>query len=422
MLVIMLFLAQSRLLITEVMSNVRGSEQTCGDRNEFIEIYNDSPDTIDIADYFISDLDVTPDEICAWENDSLLIKYPGVCIHSTMVPPYSYALILDREYASSDTSGGNGQPYDIPDSTLILTTDDTTIGDGLASNDPLLLFSAVDACTTSFGTPFDSLDLFPSDPGDGISWERIEISVPDEADNWHPSLDPSGCTPGRENSTTQAFDLAVEENSIIYIPALVKKGEDLRIQVWIKNYGLRPTADYELTIFDDVNNDSVCQTNELLVKMTGAMVNAFDSTLLMHEYQHPAQGKHNIGYQIDFPLDKNPVNNMVFKEILVVNDISELALSPLIFSPDNDGQDDRLQIDYRLPQAGGSLSVLIYDTRGKLVKSILRKEESTTDRGTIFWDGSGSKGPIMSGMYIVYLEYEFNNHLTRAKKTAVLAR
>ncbi|OGC43370.1 hypothetical protein A2Y85_08450 [candidate division WOR-3 bacterium RBG_13_43_14] len=420
---VLLFLwAQSQLLITEVMSNVRGSEQTCGDRNEYIEIYNNSPDTIDLASYFITDFDVIPDELHPWENESILVKYPNVRIHSTILYPYSYALILDREYVSSDTSGGHGQLYDIPDSTLIMTTDDTTIGDGLANSDPLLLFSEMQACTTSFGTPFDSLDCFPSDPGDGISWERIDIQIGDEINNWYPSLDPDGCTPGRENSTTQAFDLAVEENSIFYIPAIVKKGEDLRIQIWVKNYGLRPTDDYDLAVFDDINNDRMYQSGELLSRMQGVLINAFDSTLLICEYKHPSQGKHSIGFQVEFLLDKKMENNITFKELLVVNDISELAVNPAIFTPDNDGQDDLLQIDYRLPQAGGSLTILIYDTRGKLVQYIVKKEECMIDQGTIFWDGMGLHGPLMSGMYIVYLEYEFNHRLTRAKKMAVLAR
>lgn len=422
MLVIILFWAQSRMLITEVMSNVRGSEQTCGDRNEFIEIYNNSADTIDLADYFITDLDVTPDEICPWDNDSILIRYPSVRIHSTVIFPHAYALILDREYTSSDTSGGNSQPYDIPDSTLILTTDDTTIGDGLSGNDPLLLFSSNDACTTSFGTPFDSLDLFPSDPGDGISWERIDIEIGDEAGNWHPSLAFNGCTPGSENSTTQAFDLGVEANSIYFIPALLKKGEDLRIQMWVKNYGLRTIEDYDLVIFDDLNYDSLFQAGELLIRSPGVSVNAFDSTLLIHEYQHPTQGRHIIGFQLDYPLDKNPANNTAFKELLVVSEISELAISPLIFTPDNDGRDDQLQIDYRLPQAGGSLTILIYDTRGKQVCSILKNHECSVDQGTVLWDGAGQKGTLNSGIYVVYLEYELNSRLTRAKKTAVLAR
>ncbi len=422
MLTLILISIQSPILITEVMSNVKGPEQTCGDRNEYAEIFNNSADTIDLASYFITDFDANPDEIYPWEDELILIKYPHVRIHSTLIYPYSYALIMDREYVSSDTIGGNVQPYEIPDSSLILTTDDTAIGNGLANNDPLLLYSVVDACSTTFGTPFDSLDSFPSDPGDGVSWETIDLQIGDEKSNWHPSLDTAGCTPGRENSTTQAYDLAVEERSIIHSPAVGRTGEDLRIQVWIKNYGLRPADDYDLMIFDDLNNDSVCQSTELLIKMPGAPVNALDSIMLTHAYKQPSQGRHLIGYQVEFPPDKREENNIAFKEFMVLGDISELILSPAIFTPNNDGKDDFLQIDYRLPQPGGLLTISIYDTRGRLVQYVIRKEKCTLVQGTVFWDGKAAGGPLARGMYIVYLEYELNHHAARVKRAAVLAR
>jgi len=196
----------SPIILSEVMSNVKGAESTCGDRNEFVEIFNQNPDTIDLSSYFIYDFDVIPDEIYPWEDSLILINYPNVRINSTLIYPCTYALILDREYTSSDTTGGNVQPYDIPDSTLILTTDDTTIGNGIANNDALLLYSEVDACTSSFGTPYDTLDDFPCDPGDGISWERICLTLPDTITNWHICIDPSGCTPGRENSVVNVSE------------------------------------------------------------------------------------------------------------------------------------------------------------------------------------------------------------------------
>ena len=217
MLLLLLVIANSPIVISEVMSNVKGSESTCGDRNEFVEIYNLSADTIDLSTYYIYDYDVIPDEIFPWEDESILINYPGVRINSTHIYPYSYALILDREYTSSDTSGGNVQPYNIPDSTLILTTDDTTIGNGIQNNDPLILYSEIEACTTSFGTPDDSLDNFPYDPGDGISWERINLALPDTITNWHPSIDSSGCTPGRENSVVSVEEASRAVPAIEYI-------------------------------------------------------------------------------------------------------------------------------------------------------------------------------------------------------------
>ena len=422
MLVLIVLIANSPVMITEVMSNVLGSEASCGDRNEYVELYNNSPDTVDLADFFLYDFDVLADLICSWDNDSILINYPAVRIHSTLVYPFSYAVILDREYTKDDTTGGNMQPYDFPDSTLILTTDDTTIGDGLANNDPLLLYSTIHACTSSFGTPYDTLDGFPSDPGDGISWELIDLSVPDSISNWHPCMDSSGGTPGRENSTMTAFDLALHEQSIIFFPATLNAGDDVTMEMFVANYGFVQTDNYTLQIFDDVNFDSVMDPGELLVELDGEPVSPFDSIRLSYLYERPAQGTHMLWFRVECVEDNFLDNNVAYKVLKVIGDVGELALSPRVFTPDNDGINDVLQIDYRLPDSGGYLTLAIFDTRGTLLDMLCRRELMFTANGTIFWDGRVENTPARTGMYIVYLEYQYHNTTTRAKKTAVLAR
>lgn len=190
----------SEVVINEVMANPKGKETGAGspgDRNEFIELYNSSKDTIDLSGWKFTDFDGT-DSIVPWEDTSLLSRYPGVVIKSTLLPPGSFALILDPEYTSTDTVGDYYEPYDIPLNTLILTITNTTLGNGLSNNDPLLLYS-LDGDSSSFGTPFDE-DGFPENAGDGISWERIDPSEADVINNWDKCEDPSGCTPGRINS------------------------------------------------------------------------------------------------------------------------------------------------------------------------------------------------------------------------------
>ncbi|UCC12457.1 MAG: gliding motility-associated C-terminal domain-containing protein [candidate division WOR-3 bacterium] len=422
MLVLLLLIADSPIIITEVMSNVLGSEASCGDRNEYVEIYNNSPDTIDLADFFIYDFDVLADEICSWDNDSILLQYPAVRIHSTLVCPFSYAVILDREYTKDDTTGGNVQPYEFPDSTLILTTDDTTIGDGLANSDPLLLYSIVHACSSSFGTPHDSLDGFPWDPGDGISWERIALELPDSISSWHTCIDSSGGTPGRENSTMTACDLAVHEQSVIFIPAQLNSGENLSMEIYIANYGFVETNNYTVEIFDDADNDSILVLDECIAVLAGETILPFDSTRLSYIYEHPVQGSHMMWFRVVCVEDNHLDNNTVCKEFKVLGEVGELALMPRVFSPNNDGIDDVLQIDYRLPDTGGYLTLAIFDTRGKIIDMIYRRELMVTASGTIFWDGRIDNQPAQTGMYIVYLEYEYHNRCSRAKKTTVLTR
>lgn len=391
-----------------------------GDRNEFVEIYNKSNDTINLNGYSISDFDAT-DVIIPWTNESLLIKYPRVRINSSLISPNTYAVILDPEYISGDTVGGYCQLYNFPDSTLILTIGNTTIGDGLSTNDPIIIYSSADSCTTSFGTP--SLeDGFPYDPGDGISWERIDLEIHDSINNWYPSIDSSGCTPGRENSTTNAYDLGLSEDLVSFVPAVVKLGEDVNIRIGIVNYGLHATNDYKLIIFEDLNNDNLFNSNELITELSGEHVSAFDTVFLFYTLKRPEQGGYKLGFLIDYTQDKELSNNLLFRELKVLGEIGELAIYPAIFTPNNDGKDDYLQIDYRLPEVGGDLAISIFNTRGRRLGEIYKERSISEDKGTIYWNGELGSYKAPTGMYIVYLEYRYKNKLTSAKKVAVLAR
>jgi len=405
------------------MANVKGSDSGTGnpgDRNEFVEVYNQSSDTIDLSTYSLSDFDAV-DIIKVWTDTSILNKCPDLRINSTLIFPNSYAVILDPEYTSTDTLGGYSQPYELPESTLILTVGNTTIGDGLSTKDPLILFSVADSCTTSFGTPFVE-DDFPFDPGDGISLERIELNAPDSIWNWYPAIDPQGCTPGRENSVTNAFDLALNENLISFTPAVLKIGEDASIKIGVVNKGLRPVVYYQLKIFEDLNQDSSLNNGELIAEIPGENVGAFDTIYLYHTLKRPKQGEHTIGFLIEFEDDRDLTNNICFKTLRVLGTIGELSLSPQVFTPNGDGIDDCLQIDYRLPQSGGELTISIFDTRGKRVCDILKNKLMEKDKGTCYWDGELNNEQAQTGMYIVYLEYRYQNKITKAKKTTVLAR
>jgi hypothetical protein len=77
--------------------------------------------------------------------------------------------------------------------------------------------------------------------------------------------------------------------------------------------------------------------------------------------------------------------------------------SPLI-SPDGDGVDDRLNIDYSLQKPGYMGNMEIYDIAGFRLCGILENRLLGT-RGTISWDGYTEKGQIPStGIYLVRFE------------------
>ncbi|MBN2361771.1 MAG: lamin tail domain-containing protein, partial [Deltaproteobacteria bacterium] len=101
------------------------------------------------------------------------------------------AVILDAEYA-----GG----YQIPATAVLLTTADTTLGSGLASDDPLRLLEAN-------GVEIIDTFRFPFNPGNGISAERIDVRALDAPANWAASTCASGSSPGQPNCAASAAGL-----------------------------------------------------------------------------------------------------------------------------------------------------------------------------------------------------------------------
>ena len=414
----------SPITISEVMANVKGSDSGLpGQRNEFVEVYNLSSDTVDLCDWFIYDFDpARPDEIFPWNDSTLLLKYPNLRISTTLLPSGSFALILDRDYTRPDT-GQYLMPYRIPDGVLIITTDDHTIGDGLSTKDPLILYSKDLACTTSYGTPFNEKDTIPFDPGDGVSMERIELVRPDSIDNWWPSLDSSGSTPGRANGAAVSFDLAVDGKEIVFRPATVEVGEDVQIEVTVTNCGLRLCADWRLRVFRDPNRNGVEDGGEILSEEPGWDLLPQQRGTMTYGYVRPNQGEHRIGARVIHPFDKDTLNNLAFKSLWVVGKIGSIGVMPSPFSPDGDGVDDLLQVDYRLPQLGGELTLSVYDANGMRVADLVSRQKQNQDHGTLFWKGTNRSGRVLpAGIYIIFMEYAYGVKTVKAKKTVVLAK
>jgi len=92
------------------------------------------------------------------------------------------------------------------------------------------------------------------------------------------------------------------------------------------------------------------------------------------------------------------------------------------FSPDNDGLDDLLQLDYQLNENASFATINIYSDKGVLVRTLL-KNQSIGTKGSLFWDGlndAGQKAAI--GIYIVLFDvFDLNGNTRRFKNTCVLA-
>jgi hypothetical protein len=101
-----------------------------------------------------------------------------------------------------------------------------------------------------------------------------------------------------------------------------------------------------------------------------------------------------------------------------------LSLSPNPFSPDNDGFEDFLSINYSLPAQSARLRIRIYDVAGRLIRR-LATEELTPSQGSIIWNGLDDNGhKTRIGMYIILLEAldNFGGVIHAMKDVAVVAK
>ncbi|MEO5571499.1 MAG: lamin tail domain-containing protein [Bacteroidia bacterium] len=105
-----------------------------------------------------------------------------------------------------------------------------------------------------------------------------------------------------------------------------------------------------------------------------------------------------------------------------IDDGSEVSLEPEIFSPDNDGNSDVVNIHYHFGESGFTANLRIFDSKGRLIIHLIKNELLGLE-GTFTWNGITSENlKAKVGIYAVYLEV-FNEKGTvkKFKKPLVLA-
>jgi hypothetical protein len=101
----------------------------------------------------------------------------------------------------------------------------------------------------------------------------------------------------------------------------------------------------------------------------------------------------------------------------------QITITPEIFSPDNDGSDDMLTINYQFPSAGYVANITVFDASGRPVR-YLQKNSLSGIKGYYRWDGLDDKQrKLPQGIYIIYTEVFNTSGKKKAfKNTVVLAR
>jgi hypothetical protein len=93
-----------------------------------------------------------------------------------------------------------------------------------------------------------------------------------------------------------------------------------------------------------------------------------------------------------------------------------LDIGPIPFTPDNDGHDDVLAIRLSVPLPAVT-KVTIYGFDGRLQRTF---PEVTSD--IVYWDGSGSDGPLPPGPFFVIAEITGGKNVIRLRKKGIVWR
>lgn len=102
---------------------------------------------------------------------------------------------------------------------------------------------------------------------------------------------------------------------------------------------------------------------------------------------------------------------------------ARLSFSPNPFSPDGNGHEDFTIVHYQLPSKVSTISITIYDVRGRLIRRLATNEPAGAN-GSVVWDGrDGDNQKARIGMYVVYIEAisSAGGAIQTAKAVVVLA-
>jgi len=98
-----------------------------------------------------------------------------------------------------------------------------------------------------------------------------------------------------------------------------------------------------------------------------------------------------------------------------------ISVQPEVFTPDNDGVNDVLEIILRMSNPDWMTDVRIYEVSGRLVRRLVSNKMTGTE-GRVAWNGTNDDGILCyNGIYVLFIRlYDLEGHIREFRKTCVL--
>ncbi len=445
--------SQNSVLINEVMYDPKNNEP------EWFEIVNVGGDSVNLKNWSVSDILSTPTKSFLATDD--LFIYPG-----------EFVII------SKDTSIYSSHPDLIA---KVITANFGTLSS--TTPDGIIIYDFRDGIIDSLMYDSD----WGGKNGYSLERISLSAATNDSS-NWVTSLSDKRSTPGKENSIASVPDYERDQliiNEIMFDPDIdnsefiefFNSGDSgINIGGWLiedlptgqagengnfyklsdTSFTLPPNT-YFLLISDSITllrynlnnyrNKTVIGESSIGLVNTGELIllkdakrNIIDSVWYSDKWHNKnilttknrslerinpgLNGNNQFNWSTSVSSDgATPgLQNSIFTDNL--NKEAKISVSPNPFSPDNDGFEDFTLINYNITQTIAQVRVKIFDSKGRLVRTLINNQASATS-GSIVFDGLDDDGRALRiGIYIIYLEALNDNSgvVETLKTTVVVAR
>ena len=267
---------------------------------EWVEIVNNSSDTIPITGWKISDAGATRSLLAPSQRNILPNSY---FIVTTDTNSFKYFYTTDAQLFQSNFSSLNN------------------------SGDAVVFYD-------NTGTMIDSLMYLSSWGGStGRSLERIDTSLSSIiSTNWRTSNSPSGATPGMINSISKkAFDAAA--GGITISPRLPSTGNSITISTVAKNIGRLGLTLMNVQFYIDMNKDSILTLNELRFQQMIHFLAPSDSVVVQMRLDSLPQGLYRLFIKLSPAQDDDSTNNISLYPISIGVPIHSIAITEIMYAP-----------------------------------------------------------------------------------------
>ncbi|HED07076.1 MAG TPA: hypothetical protein ENI57_03065, partial [Ignavibacteria bacterium] len=291
--------ARNSMLINEIMYAPKTG------KTEWIELINNSGESLNLKDWSISDLLPSPTKNFITTTDLLL-------------NPGEYLILTKNLSFFNQYPNINSQVKIVNFGSLGNTKDGIILYDFRGAIIDSIFYSS------NWGG------------GNGFSLERIDVDDSSTTkSNWGTSINNNGATPGAKNSLTPfANDLSI--TSFTHSPQLIIEGNNVNLSATIKNIGKNTTASFLINLFNDSNFDNVGSANEIIFSKNYSNLSKSDSITISTTINSPSAGNYNIIAEVDFTADEDTSNNKKIDNFTVVNEpntFNNIVINEIMYVP-----------------------------------------------------------------------------------------